>query len=120
MISALVQTIMECLEEAEMSTPERPWQYTKLQPRGAFVSTLTVLKELESNNLISVHRDISSNDRWWANLEYLGEELLRVLRSGSLRIKLEKRLMADPNAVSVHTVSELANNVLSDEANDGD
>ena len=112
-MSALLQTIQAALEEAEQNTSDRPWALT-MQSRNTESALSTVMKDLESSNLISIERRAPPNEGWFAKLEYLGSELLRVLRTTDLRTQLEQRLITYTNTLSVSEVSDLSTTVISE------
>ncbi len=115
-MSVLLQTIQAALEEAERNTSENPWTLTR-QSSDVACALSTVKNDLESNNLISIHRNAHSHAVWWAKLEYLGLELLHVLRTPDLRTQLEQRLISHTKTLTVREVSDLANEVILE--NDG-
>lgn len=112
MSTNLLDTIMVALEEAEINSPERPWELTML-PLKSELPLSRVVGDLELSNVITMHRNAQSGIGW-AELEYLGSEILRVLRTPTLRKELEQRLNALPIPVSVLSVCEFAEEILVD------
>ena len=120
MNSALLQTIFEILEEAEKSNPDKPWEFSKLQPRGSKNSTLEIFKDLEFLNLISEHEASPLNEARWIKLEYQGEELLRLLRDTALQTRLDilMQKLAVPPTVAI--VCKLAEEIMAKAEEDQD
>lgn len=113
----LLHTFMAALEEAELNSPERPWELTML-PLKSELPLSRVVGDLELNDVITVHRNAQSGVEW-AELEYRGSEILRVLRAPTLRKELEQRLNALPISASVLSVCELAEKILAEGIDEG-
>ena len=105
-----LNTIAKALEEAEKGSEENPWEFTEICS-GEHPPLSQIMNELESSNMITIHRNHQKNITY-AEIRYYGQEVLKVIHNQEMREILLTKMKSQNEDPSVSCVLELALSVL--------
>ncbi len=109
-MNTYLNTITKALEEAEKGSEENPWEYTEICS-GEHPPLFQIMNELESSDMITVHRNHQMNITY-AEIRHYGQEVLKIIRNQETRVIILTKMKFQNKYPSVSYVRGLALSVL--------